>query len=153
MSSCFAATSSLARPRSPLTALKISSKITLRGWQARSWRCYSGGRVCLCQKWASLQTDGFYTNNFLRETWRRRASRPRGRTSAKRSLIHWEFCQSILVTPRMGNTRCIRSGRSNKCTRRCLPRRRRLSNGRWRRSTRRTPMMGNTCHLLRPPFR
>jgi hypothetical protein len=24
------------------------------GKQARSWRCYSGGRVSLCQKWGTL---------------------------------------------------------------------------------------------------
>jgi hypothetical protein len=31
------------------------------GKQARIWRCYSGGRVSLCQKWGTLQTDASCT--------------------------------------------------------------------------------------------
>jgi hypothetical protein len=41
------------------------------GKQARSWRCYSGGRVSLCQKTEMLQTDASCTNNLQREAWKR----------------------------------------------------------------------------------
>jgi hypothetical protein len=41
----------------------------LGGKQARNWRCYSGGRVSLCQK--MLQTDASCTNNLQREVQKR----------------------------------------------------------------------------------
>jgi hypothetical protein len=37
------------------------------GKQARSQRCYSGGRESLCQKWGTLQTDASCMNNLQRE--------------------------------------------------------------------------------------
>jgi hypothetical protein len=40
------------------------------GWQT-SRRCYSGGRVSLCQKWGALQTDASCTNNLKREVQKR----------------------------------------------------------------------------------
>ncbi len=43
----------------------------LGGKQARSWRCYSGGRVSLCQKWVALGTDASRTNNLQREVHKR----------------------------------------------------------------------------------
>jgi hypothetical protein len=39
----------------------------LGGKQARSWRCYSGGRVSLFQKWGMLQIDASCMNNLQRE--------------------------------------------------------------------------------------
>jgi hypothetical protein len=41
------------------------------GKQARSWRRYSGGRVSLCQKRGTLQTDASCMNNLQREARKR----------------------------------------------------------------------------------
>jgi hypothetical protein len=64
---------------------------------------------------------------------------------------------SLCATPHTGGLRSRRRGTWSKRTKRCLPQRRRCSNERWRRLTRRTPatvklrhlpVSSNSCFLL-----
>jgi hypothetical protein len=60
----------------------------LGGKQARSWICYSGGRVSLCQKWEMLQTNASCTNNLQREAQKRSVFLPHGQRTTKLSSMH-----------------------------------------------------------------